>query len=73
MLFADILDAEIIDDEDEQYRLSVMLEVSRSGGDGSLAILGEMDDKAFISKDTGLRKTIRAFVDLDVDITIIMK
>jgi hypothetical protein len=73
MLLADILDPEIIDDKDAQDRVSVVLEVSRNGGDRSIAILGEMDNKTFVGKDTGMWKTIHAFVDLNVvDISLIM-
>jgi hypothetical protein len=72
MLFADILDAEITDNEDKGNRTSSMFEVAWSGCDGSIAILGEVEYKTFVGKDTGLWEAIHAFVDLDVDITIDM-
>jgi hypothetical protein len=72
MLLADILDAEIIDDKDKGNRTSSMFEVAWSGGDGSIAILGEVEYKTFVGNDTGLWEAIHAFVDLDVDVTVDM-
>jgi hypothetical protein len=48
-------------------RVGMVLEVTWCGGDWGIAILGQMDDKALIGKNSGLR-----VFDVDVDVAVIM-
>ena len=54
MLFADIFDAEIIDDESKRDGASVMEPEGRGSGSWSVAILGEMNGKSVIRDTAGL-------------------
>jgi hypothetical protein len=47
--------------------VGMVLEVTWCGGDWGIAILGQMDDKALIGKNSGLR-----VFDVDVDVAVIM-
>ena len=67
IFFADIFDAEVVNDKGEVDVTCRMLPEGRSAGDRRMSKLGEVDFQPFIGDADGLFDTQHAFEDLRID------
>jgi hypothetical protein len=67
----DVVDAKVVDDERELHRPGLVLPKAWCVLSGDVAEFCEVLSPLVVGDDAGLRETIHAFVDLDVNVGIV--
>ena len=71
VVFPDVLDSKVVDDEGESDGSSAVAEEAGSVGGSKVAVGGEVLGEAFVCEDACLRKAVHAFADFGQDVVVV--